>query len=99
SACGPTGCPRRPRPPRPPDPGGLRGQEHPDRPGGRRPGHPGRDRRDRCSTASAGRRELMRNLLSTTDLSQAEALAILDAARELAQVADRPVKKLPTLRG
>jgi aspartate carbamoyltransferase catalytic subunit len=41
----------------------------------------------------------MRNLLSTTDLSQAEALAILDTARELAQVADRPVKKLPTLRG
>ncbi len=41
----------------------------------------------------------MRHLLSTTDLSQAEALAILDTARELAQVADRPVKKLPTLRG
>jgi aspartate carbamoyltransferase catalytic subunit len=41
----------------------------------------------------------MRNLLSTTDLSQTEALAILDTARELAQVADRPVKKLPTLRG
>jgi len=41
----------------------------------------------------------MRNLLSTTDLSQAEALSILDTARELAQVADRPVKKLPTLRG
>ena len=41
----------------------------------------------------------MRNLLSTTALSQAEALSILDTARELAQVADRPVKKLPTLRG
>ena len=41
----------------------------------------------------------MRHLLSTTDLSQDEALAILDTARELAQVADRPVKKLPTLRG
>jgi aspartate carbamoyltransferase catalytic subunit len=41
----------------------------------------------------------MRHLLSTTDLSRDEALAILDTARELAQVADRPVKKLPTLRG
>jgi aspartate carbamoyltransferase catalytic subunit len=41
----------------------------------------------------------MRHLLSTTDLSQDEALAILDTARELAQLSDRPVKKLPTLRG
>jgi len=41
----------------------------------------------------------MRHLLSTADLSQEQALAILDTARELAQVADRPVKKLPTLRG
>ncbi|MCU0297775.1 MAG: aspartate carbamoyltransferase catalytic subunit [Candidatus Nanopelagicales bacterium] len=41
----------------------------------------------------------MRHLLSTTDLSQTDALAILDTARELALVADRPVKKLPTLRG
>jgi len=41
----------------------------------------------------------MRHLLSTTDLTQDEALSILDTARELAQVADRPVKKLPTLRG
>ncbi|MEZ5118976.1 MAG: aspartate carbamoyltransferase catalytic subunit [Candidatus Nanopelagicales bacterium] len=41
----------------------------------------------------------MRHLLSTQDVSQSEALAILDTARELAQVADRPVKKLPTLRG
>jgi aspartate carbamoyltransferase catalytic subunit len=41
----------------------------------------------------------MRHLLSTTDLSRADALSILDTARELAQVADRPVKKLPTLRG
>ncbi len=41
----------------------------------------------------------MRNLLSTADLSHDEAVAILDTARELAQVVDRPVKKLPTLRG
>ncbi|MBK6761991.1 MAG: aspartate carbamoyltransferase catalytic subunit [Micrococcales bacterium] len=42
---------------------------------------------------------MMRHLLSTADLSLDEGLAILDTARELAQVADRPVKKLPTLRG
>ncbi len=41
----------------------------------------------------------MRHLLSTADLAHDDALAILDTARELAQVADRPVKKLPTLRG
>ena len=38
-------------------------------------------------------------ICSTQDVTQSEALAILDTARELAQVADRPVKKLPTLRG
>ncbi|HQR80868.1 MAG TPA: aspartate carbamoyltransferase catalytic subunit [Actinomycetota bacterium] len=42
---------------------------------------------------------MMRHLLTTTDLSRDDSLAILDTARELAQVADRPVKKLPTLRG
>lgn len=41
----------------------------------------------------------MQDLLSTTDLSLEDSLAILDTARELAQLADRPVKKLPTLRG
>ena len=41
----------------------------------------------------------MRHLLSTTDLDPGRgARSILDTARELAQVADRPVKKLPTLR-
>jgi aspartate carbamoyltransferase catalytic subunit len=33
------------------------------------------------------------------DLSRDDALLILDTAAELAQVADRPIKKLPTLRG
>jgi aspartate carbamoyltransferase catalytic subunit len=40
-----------------------------------------------------------RHLLSTEDLSQDDALLILDTAEELAQVADRPIRKLPTLRG
>jgi aspartate carbamoyltransferase catalytic subunit len=41
----------------------------------------------------------MRHLLSTGDLSRDEAVLILDTAAELAQVGDRAVKKLPTLRG
>ncbi len=41
----------------------------------------------------------MRHLLSTKDLSRDEAIAILDIAEDMAGVADREVKKLPTLRG
>jgi aspartate carbamoyltransferase catalytic subunit len=41
----------------------------------------------------------MRHLLSAGDLSRDEALQILDTATELARLADRPIKKLPTLRG
>ncbi|MFL1379650.1 MULTISPECIES: aspartate carbamoyltransferase catalytic subunit [unclassified Nocardiopsis] len=41
----------------------------------------------------------MRHLLSTGDLTRDEAVLILDTAAELAQVGDRAVKKLPTLRG
>ncbi len=40
-----------------------------------------------------------RHLLSAADLSRDDALLILDTAEELAQVADRPIRKLPTLRG
>ncbi|TXN32085.1 aspartate carbamoyltransferase catalytic subunit [Lacisediminihabitans profunda] len=41
----------------------------------------------------------MRHLLSTRDLSRDQAIAILDVAEDMADVADREVKKLPTLRG
>ncbi|MDA2814137.1 aspartate carbamoyltransferase catalytic subunit [Nocardiopsis sp. RSe5-2] len=41
----------------------------------------------------------MRHLLSAGDLTRDEAVLVLDTARELAQVGDRSVKKLPTLRG
>ncbi|CAN5288806.1 aspartate carbamoyltransferase catalytic subunit [soil metagenome] len=41
----------------------------------------------------------MRHLLSTKDVSRDEAVAILDIAEDMAGVADREVKKLPTLRG
>jgi len=40
-----------------------------------------------------------RHLISAADLTRADALLILDTADELARVADRPIKKLPTLRG
>mgnify|MGYP000217841368 CR=1 FL=1 len=41
----------------------------------------------------------MKHLLSINDLSEAEAIAILDTAAELARVSDASMKKLPTLRG
>lgn len=41
----------------------------------------------------------MKHLLSAADLDHDQAVALLDTAVELAAVADRPVKKLPTLRG
>jgi aspartate carbamoyltransferase catalytic subunit len=40
-----------------------------------------------------------RHLISSGDLTKDDALLILDTAEELAQMADRPIKKLPTLRG
>src|SRR6476646_9477850 len=42
---------------------------------------------------------LPRHLLSAADLGRDEALLVLDTAEELALLADRPIKKLPTLRG
>jgi aspartate carbamoyltransferase catalytic subunit len=40
-----------------------------------------------------------RHLLSAADLSRDDAILVLDTAEELARLADRPIKKLPTLRG
>jgi aspartate carbamoyltransferase catalytic subunit len=40
-----------------------------------------------------------RHLISAADLSREDAVLIMDTAAELASVADRPIKKLPTLRG
>lgn len=42
---------------------------------------------------------MMRHLISAADLTRDDAVLILDTAEEMAQVADRPIKKLPTLRG
>jgi aspartate carbamoyltransferase catalytic subunit len=41
----------------------------------------------------------MRHLLSTKDLAHDDAVALLDIAEDMADVAGREVKKLPTLRG
>lgn len=41
----------------------------------------------------------MRHLISTADLSRAQAIDLLDNANELALVSQREVKRLPTLRG
>lgn len=41
----------------------------------------------------------MRHLLSTRDLNRDEAVAILDVAEDMADVAGREIKKLPALRG
>ncbi len=41
----------------------------------------------------------MRHLLSTRDLDRDETVAILDIAEDMADVAEREVRKLPTLRG
>jgi aspartate carbamoyltransferase catalytic subunit len=42
---------------------------------------------------------MKRHLISAADLSRGDTLLILDTAEELASLADRPIKKLPTLRG
>ena len=42
---------------------------------------------------------MKQHLISAADLSKDDALLILDTAEELASIADRPIKKLPTLRG
>src|SRR5881398_2620113 len=42
---------------------------------------------------------MKRHLISAADLTRADTLLILDTATELASLADRPIKKLPTLRG
>ncbi|MCY7411752.1 MAG: aspartate carbamoyltransferase, partial [Salinibacterium sp.] len=41
----------------------------------------------------------MKHLLSTKDLTRDQAVALLDIAEDMAEVANREVKKLPTLRG
>src|SRR4051812_14055121 len=71
-------------------------RRRPPRPGPPPPPPP-RGRRRGASPVPAPR--LPRHLLSAADLGRDEALLVLDTAEELALLADRPIKKLPTLRG
>ena len=41
---------------------------------------------------------MKKHLVSAQDLNKDEAVLVLDTAKELALISDRPVKKLPTLR-
>ncbi|WP_374983897.1 aspartate carbamoyltransferase catalytic subunit [Streptomyces fradiae] len=42
---------------------------------------------------------MKRHLISAADLTRDDAVLVLDTAEEMARMADRPIKKLPTLRG
>ena len=42
---------------------------------------------------------MKKHLVSASDLTKDDAVLVLDTAKELATISDRPVKKLPTLRG
>lgn len=42
---------------------------------------------------------MKKHLVSASDLTKEDAILVLDTAKELATISDRPVKKLPTLRG
>ncbi|MDB1088909.1 aspartate carbamoyltransferase catalytic subunit [Streptomyces sp. ACA25] len=42
---------------------------------------------------------MKRHLIAAADLTRDDAVLILDTAEELSRIADRPIKKLPTLRG
>jgi aspartate carbamoyltransferase catalytic subunit len=42
---------------------------------------------------------MKKHLVSAHDLTKDDAVLVLDTAKELASISDRPVKKLPTLRG
>ena len=42
---------------------------------------------------------MKKHLVSASDLTKEDAVLVLDTAKELATISDRPIKKLPTLRG
>src|SRR4029077_12460492 len=66
--------------------------------GGACPAHRGRRAGQRDDQRRGGK-AVKRHLISAADLSRGDAVLILDTAEELASLADRPIKKLPTLRG
>src|SRR5690606_14475672 len=91
-----------PRSPRAADPRGLRREEPPHLARGAGERAAGGDRRGRrgLDRRHAGRgRPVKRHLLSAADLSRDDAEQVLVTAEELRSLADRPIKKLPALRG
>src|SRR4029077_1189920 len=86
--------PGRPRAPRAADQGGLRRQEpaHVGLP--ERPGPPDGSRRARRSGDP-----VKKDLLSIDDVNRDEIYLILDTAEAMREIGQRPIKKVPTLRG
>src|SRR5207245_7204920 len=60
-----------------------------------RPGAPDRDRRPR----RRGDRGMKKDLLGIADLSREEIYLVLDTAEAMREIGERPIKKVPTLRG
>ena len=80
------------------------GKNLPDLAGRAGAGPPRGDRRRRRRHRSSaddreGARRMKRHLLSAADLTRDDAELVLDTAEELRSLADRPIKKLPALRG
>src|SRR6185436_8187408 len=87
---------RRPRPPRAADQGRLRRQEPADVAVPERAGAPHRDRRP---GRSGDPRVVKKDLLSIDDLTSDEIYLILDTTEAMREIGQRPIKKVPTLRG
>src|SRR5439155_11070764 len=88
-------CPRRPRTSGAADQGRLRRQEHPDRADPERAGAPDGNRRPRRGGGPA----MKKDLLGIADLSPDDIYRVLETAEAMREVGQRPIKKVPTLRG
>src|SRR5205814_7944017 len=92
----------RSRPGRAADPAGLRGAGHPDERARVGAGHAvraWRARPGRATRASGVSVFAQRHLLGIEPLSAAELETILDLGERFLEIAERPIKKVPTLRG
>jgi len=90
-----TGGAGRPRAPRAADQGRLRRQEHSDFAVAERAGAAHRNRRTRRS----GGPGMKKDLLGIADLSSDEIYRVLDTAEAMREIGERPIKKVPALRG
>src|SRR5262249_52762257 len=81
--------------PRAADQARLRREKRADVAVGERQGRPARGRRPRRS----GDRAMRKDLLGIADLAPEEIYRILDTADAMREIGERPIKKVPTLRG